>query len=554
MDAETVRVYEERAQEFAAAYRVLEPKRLRAVIRGFFRPGEPTVDVGSGSGRDVSWLNSEGFPTVGFDPAAGMLTQAQAAYPGCDFRSAGLPDLAGVGTEQFGNVLCSAVLMHLRREDLITAVLSLARITRPGGRLVLTLRPPRDRSEREPDGRLFTRIHSGKLTLLLESAGFLVQSSEQQSDVFRPEVTWTVLLAEKSTVPATRGLDRIQGILADDAKFATYKLALVRALCTISRTERELVRWGDDAVYVPLWLVAVHWLEYYWPLVNAPQFVAQQRGEQVEGTKRIKFRRVLGELAERMGRDGLWAVRRQLDQNPQEFAAPLKLIAETIRKGPVTHAGSRISPVFDYKAPDRREEDPVQSLGWVQVPQAVWLDISRFEHWIEDSVVIRWARLTAEMNPGATVSDFVPLLLPRVGDERDTQEVRGLLARWPQPLECVWSGQSIRRGSLQVDHAIPYSVWGNNDLWNLLPCLDQVNGQKGNAVPSPRFLAERRGAIYRCWSFYREELGARFDFQISRALGCPPGTVGWEDTALAGLQETVQKLAMTRGLRQWDGP
>lgn len=552
MDPETIRIYDERAPEFAAAYRELQLERLWAVIRGFFRPGERTADIGSGSGRDVAWLNAEGFPAVGFEPAPGMLAEAGTAYPRCEFRRGGLPDLAAAGTEEFGNVLCSAVLMHLRREDLITAVLSLARITGPGGRLVLTLRDSRGDSERETDGRLFTRMRPGKLTLLLESAGFLVASSDQQPDTFRPDVAWSVLLAEKSAAPTARGLERVQGILADDVKFATYKFGLVRALCTISRTERELVEWDDGVVRVPLWLVAAHWLEYYWPLVNASRFVAQRRGEAAGGPKPLKFRRSLEELAATYGRDGLAAVRRRLDEQPEDFATPIRRIAETIRDGPVTYAGTG-ARVFGYIPPARREPDVIRSLGWVEVPEPVWLDISRFEHWIEDSIVIRWARLTAEMNPGGTVGDFVPLLLPRVGDERETGEVRALLARWSQPLECVWTGRPIRAGTLQVDHVIPYSTWGNNDLWNLLPSLNEVNRRKSAGIPSPDLLSRQSAAIFRCWTFYRAELGGRFDFQIGRALGCRAGETGWQERALAGLQETVQKLAVTRGLRQWQG-
>src|SRR5262245_37305730 len=154
MDARTVEVYDERALDFAARHRAAEPTPLYRFILGFFHAGQPSADIGCGSGRDVAWLNEQGFPTIGYDASEKMLEEAGAAYPGLDFRQAALPDLAGIEDASIDNVLCSAVLMHLPREELITAVLALARILKSLGRLVLAVRESQFDTDREPDGRL----------------------------------------------------------------------------------------------------------------------------------------------------------------------------------------------------------------------------------------------------------------------------------------------------------------------------------------------------------------------------------------------------------------
>ena len=41
------------------------------------------------------------------------------------------------------------------------------------------------------------------------------------------------------------------------------------------------------------------------------------------------------------------------------------------------------------------------------------------------------------------------------------------------------------------------------------------------------------------------------NLQIARALGCKPGRPAWEDSALSGLQETIQRIGSTRGLTAW---
>ncbi len=103
-----------------------------------------------------------------------------------------------------------------------------------------------------------------------------------------------------------------------------------------------------------------------------------------------------------------------------------------------------------------------------------------------------------------------------------------------------------------VDHAIPYSVWGNNDLWNLLPCHDQINLAKRDALPTQALLRRRRDQIISYWQLYERQWGERFRLQLGRALGGPQEHANWEQTAFTGLQETVEKLAMTRGSARWE--
>lgn len=148
--------------------------------------------------------------------------------------------------------------------------------------------------------------------------------------------------------------------------------------------------------------------------------------------------------------------RRQIDETPERFHKVLKKIATTIRDGLLTFAGGG-SPIFAFEPGLRRPRtcaEREQAFGWVAMPEAVWLALSRFEHWIEDSIVVRWAALTAEMNcdDPQSLSRTLPLLLSRPAAERATGEMRGWLSPLPQPVECVWSGRSLAQ-AFDVDHA-----------------------------------------------------------------------------------------------------
>ncbi|NPV69881.1 MAG: methyltransferase domain-containing protein [Firmicutes bacterium] len=558
MDERTLYVYETNAEVFSKQYRSAEPMQLYHLITAFFHPGEPTVDIGSGSGRDVAWLSANGFPAVGYDALPRMVAEARASYPGIDTRQDSLPDLKTIPDNAYSNVLCSATIMHLPRQDLITAAFNLARILKPGGRLILTYRPSQADGEREADGRLYTSIPPGKLVLLLESTGLKNLAVVKQRDAWRPEIAWHVIVSEKGADSPAHGLNRIQGVLVQDRKVATYKFALIRALCHVSRYEPHVARWGRDDVYVPLASLAVRWLIYYWPVVNAPDFISQMHGEKPGGKNLISFRRTVQDLAGFFGLDGLYAVLNHIDEEPGLYVASLKRIADAIRWGPVTYAGTKGPRLFRFvrRLPAQPGDHPGDSgpddpFGWVVVPQPIWMDISRFDHWIEDSIVVRWAQLTVEMNPGITMSEVLPLLLASPGARRGTDEVRQILRAADTGLECVWSGQPLK-DDYNVDHVIPYSVWGNSDLWNMLPCLPRLNNEKRDCLPTQRLLDQREDAIDYYWRLYRSHLPKRFDTQVRRALGSTTTSASWERLALSGLKETVEKLASTRGLLRWE--
>jgi hypothetical protein len=85
--------------------------------------------------------------------------------------------------------------------------------------------------------------------------------------------------------------------------------------------------------------------------------------------------------------------------------------------------------------------------GWVAMPEAVWLDISRFDHWIEDSIVVRWARLTAEMNRDgeAELGRYVGLLLQLPGASALPQRPVGSCTPGAHPWSASGAGHPSQR-------------------------------------------------------------------------------------------------------------
>ena len=161
MDAETLSEYDRDAAAFAQEWDDQPTATdLRDTVLAYFAKG-PTADIGCGSGRDAAWLSANGFPTVGYDPSAGLLTQARRLHPEGDFRVAALPELAGVADGGFANVLCETVIMHLPAADVPASVRKLGALLAPGGTLYLSWRVTEGADRRDDKGRLYAAFEAG---------------------------------------------------------------------------------------------------------------------------------------------------------------------------------------------------------------------------------------------------------------------------------------------------------------------------------------------------------------------------------------------------------
>jgi ubiquinone/menaquinone biosynthesis C-methylase UbiE len=106
-------------------------------VRGLIEPlpAGPALDAACGTGRHTRWLHARGHRVIGVDASPEMLEVARAALPDADLRLGELSALP-VGSDSVDLVVCSLALTHC--EDLARPVAELARVLRPGGRLIVS--------------------------------------------------------------------------------------------------------------------------------------------------------------------------------------------------------------------------------------------------------------------------------------------------------------------------------------------------------------------------------------------------------------------------------
>jgi SAM-dependent methyltransferase len=176
MDHQTLAAYDAAAAAFAQEWHEQPPPGdLHALVRRFFRHGL-TADIGCGSGREVAWLNAEGYPAVGYDPSEGLLDQARLRYPQHEFRPAALPALTGVQDSTFHNVLCETVIMHLPPGLIAPSVCKLVSILKPHGILYLSWRVSAD-DQRDAHGRLYAAFDKSIVSQALAGNDILLDET-----------------------------------------------------------------------------------------------------------------------------------------------------------------------------------------------------------------------------------------------------------------------------------------------------------------------------------------------------------------------------------------
>jgi ubiquinone/menaquinone biosynthesis C-methylase UbiE len=115
-----------------AMIRAEEPLVARALAD--VAPGR-ALDAACGTGRHTAALVAAGHATIGVDRSAAMLEVAAAKVPDADLRTGDLLDLP-IDDASVDVAVCALALTHL--EDPSPAIAELARVVRPGGRVVLT--------------------------------------------------------------------------------------------------------------------------------------------------------------------------------------------------------------------------------------------------------------------------------------------------------------------------------------------------------------------------------------------------------------------------------
>ena len=160
MDKKTQKAYSVNALEYSRGWLAQpQPQDVYSLLKKFFIPDGITADIGCGNGRDSNWMSLNGFNVTGYDSNQDLLKLASQLYSHIRFEQAFLPSLKQI-KEQFDNVFCETVIMHLPRSELVEGVQGLKSILKDKGSLYLSWRVTEGEDMRHKDGRLYSSFES----------------------------------------------------------------------------------------------------------------------------------------------------------------------------------------------------------------------------------------------------------------------------------------------------------------------------------------------------------------------------------------------------------
>jgi len=190
--------YNQIAEEYAIRHREMPPRiaELGERFLGYLTPGARILDAGCGPGRDMAWMETQGFSVTGIDISSGMVAQARERVHGqvwqMDMCHLSFPEAS------FEGVWCSAALLHVQQAQAPEALRQMRRVLIPQGVLFLSMLEG-DGEAWEPEAsefagvqRLFVYHPLKEAEVLLAQAGFAVV--EQYRDVAGKHV-WLNFLA-----------------------------------------------------------------------------------------------------------------------------------------------------------------------------------------------------------------------------------------------------------------------------------------------------------------------------------------------------------------------
>lgn len=597
-----ISTYSMKVAELAPIYEAHPASEIHRSWSHLLSSGGMALDVGAGSGRDAAWLASLGYEVIAVEPAEGMRTFGKETHPSprIQWLDDRLPGLAEIYKSQirFDLILCSGVWMHVAPSERERAFRKMARLLKPGGCLILTLRhgpPPEDRPMEAVSSQELLHWSQG---LALETLG-LWASPDLQG---RPSVSWETV-AFRAPDDETKALPLLRHIILYDSKTTSYKLALLRSLLRIADgsigavlERRDKAESPEELVFLPLGMVALFWLRMYLPLLKPSEAFAGTRQALGAGLPTSVLRpfpqiggtRELGFLKEEL--PALSSLSPFELSIGASFSGPpalaihktLQEIASTMKRGPVTYttypqaakADTPPRPVFSCSLQKPRQPPSLEGshphlcldlaylsgFGRLTVPASLWDALSSYGSWIEPALVSEWKGLMVRFDQAQGFwrgSDAYEGALAWLDPEHKTLEIRKrieALRAGGQELSCVWSQRRLL-SEVAVDHCLPFAYWPNNDLWNLMPAAPKVNLQKSDRLPTAQMLEEARSRILSWWEVaYCESdlLRQRFWMEACASLSLLRASAKPDLEAIfAALQRQRYRLRVERQIPEW---
>jgi HNH endonuclease len=362
----------------------------------------------------------------------------------------------------------------------------------------------------------------------------------------------------------------ISKIIERDSKTTTYKFALLRGVIDIIQDNSPYITINDNQVEIPLGLLMEKWMLYYYPLFESKILLPQINGKNVKLAFHNQLEKIINYYNSRGGISVFYNELRIKNISPEiriEFFALAKKIKDTITNMPMKYIGRSLSDnyysIFQYQSNTVFKNQTNQNTQWLiddcgsfTIPKDYYDAFKILGSFISgtDNILFKWAEFSVKAtdNKIATTKILNEILKTPI-TERDIASSKKLykdVLKNSGEIICVWSEKKIT--NYDIDHVIPFSVYKNNDLWNLLPAKPIINNHKRDKIPSNYMLKKRKDIIIDYWELIKKTHEEKFINELQISLLGNALKNNWQNNAFEQLLNTSKYLIETRGYQLWE--
>ncbi|MGH1415993.1 MAG: class I SAM-dependent DNA methyltransferase [Pelagimonas sp.] len=166
-DRETIRVYDQRASEYADVTSSKSPDKTLKSFMNALPKGGKVLDLGCGPGLAAGYMAAQGFDVEAWDASAEMVALAS-KQPEVKTRQAVFADLAAV--DVYDGIWANFSLLHAPRDQMPEHLAAIQCALKPKGLFHIALKEG-DGHKRDSLGRQYNYYTVETLSALLQDAG-----------------------------------------------------------------------------------------------------------------------------------------------------------------------------------------------------------------------------------------------------------------------------------------------------------------------------------------------------------------------------------------------
>lgn len=360
-------------------------------------------------------------------------------------------------------------------------------------------------------------------------------------------------------------LKNINKIIERDNKTSTYKFALLRGVIDIIQSNSPFIKIEGDRAILPMGLLIENWILYYYPILanKIPQIYGIDTKLQFEDA----FQSIIDHY-ENDRKGGISVLYHDLRDKGIQDIKSFTLLAKTLRRTlatmPMKYIGKSIyNEEYAIFKPNNDTQKTshiydthslVNYAGTFSIPLDYYEAFKLLGSFIsgQNTLLFKWAEFSYEASGRSIQKEtvFEQMAKYAVVDRNitTTKRIYNNLLERQKKVFCVWTGKRI--STFDIDHMLPFSVWKNNDLWNLLPADVEMNSQKSDKIPTPELIEKRKDIIFDYWDLLNSHEEIRFQKEIEFSL-IGAAANNWKDLAIKQIQNNCEYLIESRGHTPW---